>query len=267
MKKPKNTVEILQYLDKSNCGECRFPSCLVFALAVFKGEKSLSDCPRVDPDIASQYGGSVMPKSEVSSEPEEEALAKLQQQVEHIDLAAAAVRTGGRYTDGKLTIKILGKDFSVDSKGRLSSDIHINPWVAGPVLNYVLKSQGISPTGKWVSLRELEHGKDWYNFFVQRCEKPLKKVADTYTDFFKDIIEIFNGKPVQNHYQSDVSLVLHPLPLVPLLICYWKPEDGLPSTLNIFFDANAEKNLPIESIYIISAGLAVMFERLSLRHG
>lgn len=264
---PKSTVEILRHLEKSNCRECGFPSCLAFALAVFKGEKPLGNCPRVDPDIARDYGDGAISKPETSPEPEEETLAKLQKQIETVDLAAAVNRTGGRYADGRLTIKVLGKAFSISTKGQLSSDIHINTWVAGPVLNYVLNCQGLSPTGKWVPLRELEEGRNWGNFFTHRCEKPLKKVADTYTDLFKDMVEIFNGKPVPNHYQSDVSLVIHPLPKVPLLICYWKPEGGLPSTLNIFFDANVEKNLPIESIYTIGAGLAVMFEKLSLRHG
>ena len=264
---PKSTVEILRHLKKSNCRECGFPSCLAFALAVFKGEKPLGSCPRVDPEVIRQYSGDATMKPEASSEPEDEALVKLQKQIEAVDLAAAANRTGGQYANGRLTIKILGKDFSINTKGQLSSDIHINSWVAVPVLNYVLKSQGLSPTGRWVPLRELEGGREWDNFFTQRCEKPLKKVADTYTDLFKDMVEIFNGKPAQNHYQSDVSLVIHPLPKVPLLICYWKPEDGLPSTLNIFFDANVEKNLPIESLYRIGAGLAVMFEKLSSRHG
>lgn len=267
MKKPKTTVEILQHLDKSNCRECGYPACLAFALAVYKGEKALKDCPRVDPDIARQYDGDEPSRSEASPDPEEEALSKLQRQIESIDLSAAAARTGGRYANGKLTIKVLGKDFSVDAGGELSSDIHINQWVAGPVLNYVIESLGVPPSGKWAPLRELEHGRDWVNFFAQRCEKPMKKVADTYPDFFKDIVEIFNGKPVENHYESDVALVLHPLPLVPLLICYWKPEDGLPSTLNLFFDANVEKNLPIRSIYGIGAGLTVMFEKLAMRHG
>jgi hypothetical protein len=54
---------------------------------------------------------------------------------------------------------------------------------------------------------------------------------------------------------------------VPLLICYWKPEDGLESSLNIFFDATAEENLNIESIYILGAGLVIMFEKLAVRHG
>ena len=266
MEKPKTTVEILRHLEKSNCRECGYPACLAFALAVFKGEKALRDCPRVDPEIARQYGGEVALKPEASPNPEEEALSKLQRQIEAIDLSAAAARTGGRYANGKLTIKILGKDFSVDDKGGLSSDIHINQWVAGPVLNYVIGSLGVPPSGKWVPMRELENGREWDNFFAQRCEKPMKKVADTYTDFFKDIVEIFNGRPVENHYESDISLVLHPLPLVPLLICYWKPEDGLPSTLNLFFDANVEKNLPARSLYGIGAGLTVMFEKLAMRH-
>jgi hypothetical protein len=72
---------------------------------------------------------------------------------------------------------------------------------------------------------------------------------------------------VEHHYQSDISLVLHPLPKLPMLICYWKPEDGMASDLNIFFDANAEMNLPIESIYTLGVGLVVMFEKIALRHG
>ena len=95
----------------------------------------------------------------------------------------------------------------------------------------------------------------------------MKKVADTYTDLFEDMIHLFNGRQVDNHYSSDISLVLHPLPKVPLLICYWRPEDDLASDLNIFFDSNAEENLNIESIYTLSAGLVIMFEKLALRHG
>jgi len=166
-----------------------------------------------------------------------------------------------------LTIKILGKDFSVDSKGNLSSDIHIHPWVTIPVLSYIIESAGMPISGEWVPLRELKNGKTWYRLFGQRCEKPLKRVADTYTDLFEDLIHIFNGRPVENHYSSDISLVLYPLPKVPILICYWKPEDGLESSLNIFFDSTAEDNLNIESIYALGTGLVGMFEKIALRHG
>jgi hypothetical protein len=166
-----------------------------------------------------------------------------------------------------LTIKCLGKDFSVDTMGNISTDIHVHSWIAVPVLNYIIAGAGTPVSGKWVPFRELEGGKTWYRLFEQRCEKPLKKVADTYTDLFEDMIHLFNGRQVDNHYSSDISLVLHPLPKVPLLICYWRPEDDLASDLNIFFDSNAEENLNIESIYTLGTGLVIMFEKLALRHG
>ena len=125
----------------------------------------------------------------------------------------------------------------------------------------------VPPAGKWVPLRELPSGQDWYRLFGQRCEKPMKKLADTYPELFEDLVHIFNGERVTNHYQSDIALVLKPLPNVPLLICYWKPEEDLESDLNLFFDATAEENLNIEALYTLGAGMVIMFEKLALRHG
>ena len=95
----------------------------------------------------------------------------------------------------------------------------------------------------------------------------MKKVADTYTDLFDDLVHIFSGKQVAEQFESDISVVLHPLPRSPLMICYWRPEDGLESSLNLFFDKIADDNLDIGSIFSLGAGLAQMFEKLALRHG
>jgi len=59
----------------------------------------------------------------------------------------------------KLTIKILGKDFGVDSNGNLSSDIHMHQWIVLPVLNYIIDGAGTPVSGKWVPFRELKNGK------------------------------------------------------------------------------------------------------------
>jgi hypothetical protein len=54
---------------------------------------------------------------------------------------------------------------------------------------------------------------------------------------------------------------------MPILICYWKPEDELESDLNLFFDSRAEENLNIEAIYTLVAGLVTMFEKIAVTHG
>ncbi|MEW6671305.1 MAG: DUF3786 domain-containing protein [Thermodesulfobacteriota bacterium] len=262
----KNPMEIFLLLEKSNCRECHLPTCLAFAAAVYKGQKLLAECPRLSREIVERFG----PDSGHGRVVEQEGGAQakeLQNRIASIDLAAAAQRLGARFSGGKLTLKIFGKDFSVDTRGNLSSDIHIHSWVAIPVLNYILAGLGVFPSGKWLPFRELKNGKTWQRLFAQRCEKPLKRVADSYTDLFEDMIRIFNGRQVQNHYDADIALVLYPLPKVPILISYTRPQDGFESDLNIFFDATAEENLSIEALFALGTGLARMFEKIALRHG
>jgi len=266
MAKLNNVVDILRLLDKSNCRECEEATCLAFAAAVFKGEKRLNECTRLDKEVVDRFQGKTEKRRRIDQDAAE-AVERLKEQIAEMDLASAAERVGGRFSGNKLTIRILGKDFSLDSAGNLYSDIHVNPWVAIPVLTYVLHSEGRTPTGQWMPFRELKGGKEWAALFGQRCEKPLKRVADTYTGLFKDMLDIFNGRQVEKHYASDISLVLHPLPKIPLLICYWKPDDGLESDLTLFFDSTANDNLPIESVYTLGTGLVMMFEKIALRHG
>jgi len=266
MPQPKNAMEIFQLLEKSNCRDCGEKTCLAFAGAVFTGLRKLEECPKLDPQTVQRFGG--QSKQRNAAEPEGEAyLQKLKQAITGIDLAAAAERTGGRLSGDKLSLKILGKDFSVDAMGNLYADIHVNPWVAVPFLNYILYGKGRSVSGNWVSFRELKDGKERYPLFQKRCEEPMKRVADVYTPLFDDLVHIFSGQKVQKQFESDISVVLHPLPKVPIMICYWLPEEGLQSSLNVFFDRSADQNLDIGSVFSLGVGLAQMFGKLALRHG
>ena len=266
MPQPKNAMEIFQLLDKSNCQECREKTCLAFAGAVFTGQKKLDECPKLDRKTIERFSG----KSEnppTIEENRDEYLIRLNEEIVKHDLPAAAKRVGGRFSDGKLTLKVLGKDLGVDTNGKISADIHINPWVVIPFLTYVLYGKGLPVSGNWVSFRELKNGKEMYPLFQKRCEEPIKRVADVYTDLFDDLVHIFSAKQVEKQFESDISVVLHPLPKVPIMICYWLPEDGLESSLNVFFDQTADKNLDIDTVFTLGAGLAQMFGKIALRHG
>jgi hypothetical protein len=268
MTQPKNAMEIFTLLDKSNCKECGEKTCLAFAGAVFQGRRRLADCPRIEPETAQRYTDTGKTEAANPAEAEREAyMEKLRAEVRRLDFSEAAQRTGGRLTNGRLVLKVLGKDFGVDKDGRLSADIHVNPWVAGPFLSHILYGRGADPSGRWVPFRELDGGKERYPLFQKRCEEPLKQLADTLPDFFEDIIHMFSGKQVAEEFESDVSVVLHPLPKVPLMICYWKAEEGLFSSLNLFFDKTADVNLDTGSVFSLGAGIAQMFTKLAQRHG
>jgi len=260
-------MDVFKLLEKTNCRKCNKPTCLAFAAAVFQGQIPLSECPFIDEDILKKYGSKKLEYESASEQEYIKVIAQLKDQVNQIDLESRAEKLGGKFLNNRLILKILGKDFNIDKNGGISTDIHVNPWIVPPVLNYVLSSKGVQLTGSWVPFRELETSRDWARFFEHQCVNSFKQVADTNPSFFQDIIELFNGRPVKNHYDADISLIIHPLPLVPMLICYNHPEDGLESDLNLFFDSTADKNLPIENIYTLSTSLANMFKKLAKTHG
>jgi hypothetical protein len=265
MPHPKNAMEIFQLLDKSNCRDCGEKTCLAFAGAVLRGYRRIEDCPKLDRETIERF--SEPHRSQATGQNQDNGLLALRKQLATVDLAAAAERAGGRFFDGQLTLKVLGKDFSIDSQGNFISDIHINPWVVGPLLNYVLTGKGLPVSGSWVSFRELKEGQERYPLFQKRCEEVLKNVADAYPDLFDDMVHVFNGRKVDKQFRSDISVVLYPLPKVPVMVCYWLPEDGIESSINLFFDQTANENLGIEAVFTLGAGLAQMFAKLALRHG
>jgi hypothetical protein len=266
MTKIKNAMEIFQLLDKSNCGDCGSKTCLAFAAAVFQGRKSIDECPKLGREIIERYSDGIGNEDKVEQN-RDEYLKMLKDQIAGLDLAAQAGRTGGRFLDGKLTLKVLGKSFSIDQSGNIITDIHVNPWVVIPFLDYIVEGQGLTPTGNWVSFRDLKDGKERYPLFRKRCEEPMKHVADIYTPLFDDMVHLFNAKKVEEQFESDISVVLYPFPKFPIMICYWLPEDNLASSLNVYFDETADKNLDNGAIFTLGAGMAQMFEKLAARHG
>ncbi len=266
MSRPNNAFEIFKLLEKSNCGLCGEKTCLAFAGAVFTGQRSLDECPRLEQSVLDRLAAEAQIWKAAEKEGTE-YLEELKSRVAGIDLAAAAARIGAGFDGGKLTLKVLGKSFGVDTRGRLYADIHVNPWVAVPFLNYVLEGRGLAPTGRWVSFRELKDGRERYMLFHKRSEAAMQRVADAYTPLFDDMVHLFGGRQVERQFASDISVVLHPLPRVPIMVCYWAAEEGMDSSLNLFFDETADANLDIGSLFSLGVGLAQMFTKISLRHG
>lgn len=257
-------MEVFKLLNKSNCRKCNEHTCLAFASKVYLGQKSLDQCPYLTVDVLEKYSGNQNKQVMVE---EKDLIADLKEKIKSCDLSNAAERVGGKFLDGKLFIRIFGKQFAIDNSGNMFSDIHINPWVAGSVLEYILQCKGVPFTGEWVPFRELKGGRERNSLFVKRSEKSFKQIADRYPNLFKDLIDIFNGRKTENYYQSDISMVLYPLPKFPILICYWKAEDGMESDLHLFFDSSADMNANIDIVYRIAAGIVVMFEKISMKHG
>ena len=167
---------------------------------------------------------------------------------------------------GKLNITCLGKDFLVDNNGKFISECHTHVGLTIPLLSYIVNSNGDNPSGNWVPFRELKDGPPMSALFEKRGEKQLQVLADNHTELFDDLVNIFSGTKEEKKFASDISVVLYPLPKLPVLICYWKPEEDLGSKLSIFFDDTADRHLSTKWIFELTIGMVMMFEKIAHKH-
>ncbi|MFZ5775754.1 MAG: DUF3786 domain-containing protein [Thermodesulfobacteriota bacterium] len=262
---PITPLALYKVLPKTNCGKCQLPSCLAFAAAVVAGSRKLGDCPDRDRAATAAFAEHASgPDAREANQAE--FIDKLRAKMSRTDLAAVAPRIGATVRDGMLVVNSLGKDFVLDQQGGMNSECHIIPWVQAPLLSYVTHDSHEGITGEWISFREIKGGIEWQGLFSSRCEEPLRRLADSNPDLLNDLIVLFMGRTIE-WYEADIALILHPLPHIPILICYQGREGDLASKLTIFFDACCPTNLHIKSIYTLCAGLVRMFAVIAERHG
>jgi hypothetical protein len=236
---------------------------MAFALAVINGEKNVEDCPGIDQGTAAELNRVVVKRDrdkdiELTIEP-------LKKAVSTVNFSHAAQGIGAELINDRLRIKCLGKDFYVDKKGNLESDIHVNTWIMMPLLKYIQTGGNRRLSGKWISFEELKKGATMAKYFKRRCEEPLRKMAESHTDIFFDLLNIFGAK-TPGGFSADYSRVIHPLPKVPFLILYWKQEQQFESNLKVLLDSRTDSFLDAHSVYVLGRGIVEMFKRILSKH-
>lgn len=263
----RSPLDILKLLPNTNCAECGERTCLAFATKVINKNRRLADCPHLDATVAVEHDSQVTTQM-TAEEKQQERLEKLRLRIRDVDLEERAGALGGRYSPGsdELTINCLGKEFSVDSGGRISSQCHTHAWFSIPFLSYILFGNGTQPSGDWVTFRNLRNGTDWDAFFDEQCTFKLQRLADTHDELFGNLISAFGASMAARHLDADISVILHPFPKVPLMVCYWKPDGDLDSDLRVFFDRTADQNLGTEASFGLATGIVRMLEKISEKH-
>lgn len=257
-------MDVYRILPQTNCSKCLLPSCLAFAAAVVAGRKHLKDCPDLDPERMAGFTARFASAGYTEID-QAEFIDKLKEKMTAINLEAVAPLIGATVKGDRITINSMGKDFVFDRQGNMTSECHIIPWVQAPMLSYITYRTHADSTGKWISFREIKGGIEWQALFTRRCEEPLRKLADDNPDLLNDLIDMFMGRTI-DWYEADIALILHPLPKIPILICYQGPEDDLESKLTIFFDECCSTNLHIKSIFTLCSGLVQMFTKIAEHH-
>lgn len=270
MEKFSNALEIFQILPQTNCKACGLSTCMAFAGHVHLKKKRLTDCPHL---ATNQYEKDPTSHHGTDDDHLAQTIADLRQQITTLHLHKYASHLGGHYTKGRLTLSVFGKPLALDQQGTIFTDLHILPGLIIPVYTYVLmaKNNTTHPyvslqDDPWVRLRELPLGSVQEHLFIRRCEIPLCHLAESNFLLFKDLLHMFQPQEIREHLHADISLILKPLPHLPILLCYWKADEGMDASLHLFFKSSASIYLDVVSIHTLISRFTTMLERLFMRH-
>ncbi|MGE5894828.1 MAG: DUF3786 domain-containing protein [bacterium] len=251
-----NYLDIYKLLRKTNCGECGQPTCMSFALSVFRGEKKTSECPY----LAQESADAVM-RNLVKTDWKAALIASLKEEVSRTDLSRIAGSVGGEVREGAMKLRCLGAEYTISPDGEISGRSHINPWIQILLLHYV-RTAGAAPLrGEWVSFADLRGGLVKSTSFTRECEEPLRQIIDRDMNVFQRAMQFFGAQELQGE-GADRSWVLFPLPKVPFRILYWKGDDEFGSAVKVLFDRTADTYLDVESLVFLGEGLVEMLKRI-----
>ena len=259
-----NPLGLYKLLPRTNCRDCGQPSCMAFAHALLREEAGPESCPHLEKEAISNLAALL--SENTPQEGFRDTINKLRERVSRLDLALMADDLGARYDSGRLYVTCLGKEFIVLDSGFLESVCHVNVWVELMLLNYCVHGGRGPLSGQWVSYGQLPSAAPTAPYFERRTEEPLRAIADSHTAMFRDLMEIFGGKPVDG-FDADYAVVIHPLPKVPFLVLYTGPEEeGIDSRLRILLDSSATGFVPKEALTYMGRGIVEMFKKIASRH-
>jgi hypothetical protein len=172
------------------------------------------------------------------------------QRLKEMDMAEICQRSKASYSRKEgfflpylnSTLRIDPQNFAVFSTDPKKS---IDPALEVLILHYLRDARTTSPTGKWVSYRELPSGGFYYPVFRARAEIPLIKSLGNRPDLFKKAACSLGGEPAQ---YGDLAFKIIAFPRLPLVYILWAEDEEFPANASILFDSSAGNHLHIEDL-------------------
>jgi hypothetical protein len=118
--------------------------------------------------------------------------------------------------------------------------------------HYLLQAKGTSPSGKWITFRQIPDGQFYDAAFQQRTRGPFLSLFGDKPDLFRASAEQLAGAPVT---AGDAGMIFAVLPRVPVQLILWQGDEELPPESTILFDATVSDYLPAEDIAVLSGML------------
>ncbi len=262
-----NPLELVALTPKSNCGDCGYPTCLAFAVAVTKGGISALGCPHIDParlpeELARESAGTGLDQVARGQEERDMTLvAHLKSKVKGLDFSSLAERLGAKCEPdrpGELMFRYLGRQVRIGpDQVRMDSQELVDPRDQILLYNYLAFGGGEPPRGEWVGMESLPNSISKVRTLDTYCQQRISERFSGRGNRLTALCLELDGREEAGQ-SADVAVMVPVLPRVPLLVLFWdeEPEDGFAATTKILFDQRVMDFLDLESLVFAAERLA-----------
>jgi hypothetical protein len=121
------------------------------------------------------------------------------------------------------------------------------------LLHYLLQAKGTPVADEWIAYRQLPGANLFERRFIQMAVQPLLHHFDNNVEGFKKAGLAVGGIPITR--TGDAAFKFMALPKIPMACIFYQGEEGIPSSVNILFDAGAPNYLPTEDLSLVGVYL------------
>lgn len=158
--------------------------------------------------------------------------------------------------DGNLRLTFQGQEYVVAGTDftvrRAGTDQEASSFIQGLVLTYLVTADGTTPSGRWVSFRELPNGLFYAQAFQGYSGDRLVRELKGGLPAFHRAAEALGGEPLE---LGDAGYVFAVLPRIHLAIVYWQGDEEFPSQAQVLFEDSAAHYLPTDGLAILGSQL------------
>jgi hypothetical protein len=185
------------------------------------------------------------------------ALEKAIEDIKGITPYAAASKSGTDYDGKRFKIPFFNRAFFayypeikvVDAKDSSPAQ----QWLEIIILHYLLQSRGVAIADEWIPYRQLPGAMLFERRFFQMAVNPLLRAFDNNVEGLKKAGLALGGTPITR--TGDAAFKFTALPKLPMACIFYQGEEGIPSSVNILFDASAPEYLPTEDLSLVGVYL------------
>lgn len=189
-----------------------------------------------------------------------------------LDPLEMAAKSGADYdpATGSFTVASFGQSIAVSyPDGRVTfSGTSLLPVMGWRLvaLNYLGRADGSQLSGREISYRELDNGMVFFNAFQRESIHPLAGwIAGKAPGAVVEAAAALGGTVRSG---ADITAVFQALPRFPVFVKLWFPDDELPGSANVLFDAAANRYLHTEDIAVIGGyASAFLIKEYQIKNG